>query len=230
MNYLLSLALLTAAIGASAQDLTRDLEPFTGLAVNSGIQATVEQADRHRLVVTGDPEALAALEIEQEDGHLGLGFEDERWDRLTAEQRRSVRATVYVEALERVVVNGGAAIRSAHTWRSGFFRAVANGGGELELRVEASDGVKVVANGGSEVHLAGATDELDVQGNGSAVVDASGLASRRAKVMSNGGSEVSVSADERLKVMANGGSEVSYTGAVPDAQVVSIGGSKVSRG
>ena len=230
VKYLLPLALLAAALTAHAQDLTRELGAFTALAVNSGIQATVQQSDRHRVVLAGDAEALAAVEIEYEGASLSLSFEDGAYGRLSAAQRSSVRATVYTKALERVVVNGGARVSSDVTWRTGFLRVVANGGGELDLRVEASDGVKLVANGGADVRLAGTTAEFSLNVNGGADVDASALDARRAEVMANGGAEAEVQAQERLKVMANGNSEVRYTGGVTDAEVRANGGSSVRRG
>ena len=230
MKPLLTLALLAMPFLATAQDLTRDLDAFTALAVNSGIQATVERSDRHRVVITGDAEALSELKIENSGGSLALSFRDGATGRLSAKQRSSVRATVYARALERVAVNGGARLSSEETWRTGFLRVAANGGGALDLRAEASDGIKVIANGGADVRLAGTTAELSLNVNGGAEVDASALDAGRAEVMANGGAEAAVRARERLKVMANGHAEVRYTGAVTSPEVRMNGGASVRRG
>ena len=229
MKTALTLALLTSAAMAAAQ-IDRDLEPFTALAVNAGINATVVESDGYRLEVTGDRAALDALEIENRGGSLGLGFDDGAAGRLSAEQRSSVRATVHTPRLESAVVNGGGVLESEATWRGEGFRAVANGGAELRLAVEVSGKVSVVANGGAGVRLSGSADEFALNVNGGAEVDASGMAAESVKVMANGGSRAEVQANATLSGMANGQSRVTYRGRAPRADVRTNGGSSVARG
>lgn len=229
MKSLLMTALLLTAAAASAQ-LARDLEPFDALAVNAGIEAEIKRGDRHRIELTGDAEALDALEIDNEGGSLGLGFEDGAYRRLSGQQRGSVRAVVYTPSLERVVVNGGATVGSEVTWASDDFRVVANGGSELTLALDIDGEVKLVVNGGSDVRLSGAAERLKLNVNGGSEVNASALMSQRADVMANGSSQAMVHADAGLKVMANGNSDVQYTGNVTSADVRTNGGSSVSRG
>ena len=229
MKSTLTLAFLTSALMASAQ-IDRDLRPFTAIAVNAGISATVVASDAYRLEATGDEAALAALEIENDGDGLGLGFDDDLAEGLTAQQRSSVRATIYTPRLERAVVNGGATLESEDTWAGASFRAVANGGAELGLVIETSGKASVVANGGAEVRLSGRADEFALNVNGGADVDASGLVAESVRVMANGGSEAKVHADAALSGMANGNSRVTYSGGATGTTVRTNGGSTVTRG
>ena len=231
MKSLLTLLASVSVLVAAAQ-VARDLSAFDALAVNEGIHAEVRQADAHRLEVTGDAEALRALEIENEDGALSLGFEEGAARRLSDRQRSSVRATVYTQALKRVVANGGAVVESEHTWATDDFRVVANGGGDVRLALRAREDVRVVANGGADVLLTGEARGLNLVVNGGAEVDATGLDCGEVEVVANGGGEAGVRAARRLKVRANGGAEVKYVGDVPadGVDVRSNGQSEVTRG
>ncbi len=230
MKPLLLSVLATAALHltAAAQDLKRDLEAFTALAVNTGLDVTIMKADRYALEVTGDAAALAELKIDSKPGTFGIGFEDNASRRLSGAQMNSVRATVYTKTLDRVVANGGAEVRSPDTWSADDFKVVTNGGAELAIAVDA-DAVDLLANGGSEIKIEGRADRLKVNANGGSEVNAAGLAAERVDVMANGGSGVRVTAAENLRVMANGSADVTYGGAVTEVDVRSNGGSSITR-
>ncbi len=226
---LLSTVLATAALFVLAQsNSTRDLQAFTSVAVNSGIDLTIVRSDRYALEVTGDAEALEELKIDNDPGIFGISFRDNARDRLTSDQRNSVKATVYTKTLERVVANGGAEVRSADTWQANEFRVIANGGAELTLAVD-TDQLDLLANGGAEIECSGRTENLKVNANGGAEINAADLRATDAEVMANGGSGVRVHADERLKVTANGNADITYAGKVTDVDVRSNGGSSVKR-
>ena len=229
MKFFLTLILATAALALSAQtDLKRDLEAFTSLAVNYGLDVTIVKANRYALEVTGDAAALRELKVESKPGILGISFEDDAHQRLSGAQMNSVRVTVYTKTLDRVVANGGAEVRSPDTWSADDFKVVTNGGAELAIAVDA-DAVDLLANGGSEIKIEGRADRLKVKANGGSEVNAAGLAAERVDVMANGGSGVRVTAAENLRVMANGSADVTYGGAVTEVDVRSNGGSSITR-
>ncbi len=217
------------AATALAQDISRDLETFTGLNVNAGIKTTVVQGNRYHVDVTGDAEALKELKIEVKGGTLSLGYESNAWKRTSSRKMNTVRATVYVPMLKSVMVNGGAQIDSKDTWKGSAMKVTGNGGGGVDLKL-AVDKAEITVNGGSQLELSGTAGDVEASANGGGRISASNLVAKTVRASANGGGVIRVEATDAITANANGGGQIVYTGSATKVNKSTNGGGRVSKG
>lgn len=83
--------------------------------------------------------------------------------------------------------------------------------------------VRVIATGGSQVTVTGATDDLRLAASGASQIDASGLPAKDVSVDASGASQVKLQATGAVVGTASGGSQLTITGG-GDTSRVSLSG------
>ena len=224
----LLLAALGLAAGLAAQTQTLDLtpgSPFTAIRVGDVFEVEVVRGDTYGVVVETTDHYAARLTTSVEDSVLVLDMEDVKW-RLKGENL--LKATITLPYLAGVDIREAASVQSKEPWRSAAFSLQSSGASVVQLALDA-ERVDVAATGVSDITLAGATNELEVNAGGAAEIHALYLISRFVKLASSGAAEVSVYAEEALTGNASGTSDIKYTGPAPRVDVSSAGVSVVER-
>ena len=247
----LLLAVALASATSAQTSKTFDVTDFTGVSVNSGIDATIEYGATHSVVVTANADVMDDLKVEVDGRTLKLNIDggSSWWGWLSGGGAKGqVTAVITTPQLERVTSNGGADVASAHNWTAEKFTAVSNGGADLSLSVTAeeveatSNGgadltlvvnakrVEASSNGGADLIISGTADHAELSANGGADVSARKLMCRTVDASANGAGDVAVSVSESIKARANGGSDIDYYGDPAQVDAKSNGGSDVKRG
>jgi hypothetical protein len=220
------LSALTAFGVADAQDReTRDLTGFNAVAVGGGINLFVRQGQPFRVEVAASDGDLDEIVTEVNAGKLEIrrrrpaGFLD-FGDRGTV--------SVTLPTLAALTASGGSDVKAQGTFSSDGLELVASGGSDMSIEVAVTE-LNVEASGGSDLTLSGNAKSARVQSSGGSDLNASKLTVDEADVHSSGGSDLSIGVRDKLVANASGGSDIHYTGQPGNVQVNSSGGGSINR-
>ena len=201
-----------AGSGALVED-TRPLEDVRGVVASSSFEVEVAIGEPAQLVITADDNVLGLVRAEVVDGALELG--------LVPGQRvrdATLRAAVTVPTVERLQASGAASITVDGLVTSS------------ELGVQTSGSARVVADvlvgrlrssasGSSSVWLAGAADQADLRGSGSARLALGPLTVDDAAIRLSGSSQAELRLEGEATVDVSGGSRLTWNG---DGELVNV--------
>jgi len=211
----LSLATALSAAPAHADDRRFDVGRFSAIELSASDQVRVVPGDI-AVTASGDPKALAALQIEVRDDTLHVDRRPGSW------RDRGAIVTVSVPALRAASIQGSGGIRIAAVTGPRFAGSV-SGSGTLSLpRLDASR-VSLEVGGSGSIVAVGTADMAAIQVGGSGNVDARGLRTRDLTVGVGGSGDVSATASGTATVGVGGSGSVRVTGGA--SCTVSRGGS-----
>lgn len=199
----------------------RDVPPFAGVSVSSGIHAVVEPGERAPLEVDASPNLLKVLETVVEGDTLHIRF------RRGASVWNAGDVTVKVRApaLRSLEASGGAEIRGAVA-KGDELDVGASGGAEVHLRAVDVAELSVSGSGGATLELEGRAAKAAVEMSGGTRAHLGKLVAKKMRVQGSGGCEAEVQALEELRGNLSGGSEVALKGGAR-AHVSTSGGSSL---
>ena len=221
----LSVILLPLASAPSAADAqqrqSRPLAGFNAIEVGGGVDLVLRKGDTFAVDVVASEDVAARIVTEVVDKTLRIGRKSNffHW---------GDGGTVYVTmpALASLDASGGSDVKTEGRFASDDLRLVASGGSDLTIDVEAGV-LSVQASGGSDVRLSGSARSARVQSSGGSDLNASGLTADEAEVNSSGGSDLAIGVRQKIVGDASGGSDVTYTGTPASVNVNTSGGSEV---
>lgn len=224
----LALALFAAGIPeAQAKSEEREVGPFTGVHVASGIRALVEIGPRRPLKLEGSEEALARVEVKIEDGQLHIGYKRSRgWSSWGNDG--DVRVTITTSEVRELSASGGAQIRAALSSnpRGDEFLIEVSGGGEAHVTGLETKRLEASGSGGAVLELSGRTEELRLDLSGGSVCKGKALQTRDLRISGSGGAVATVQASGEAKGSLSGGSQLHLKGGAK-SRVRTSGGSDV---
>jgi hypothetical protein len=222
----LSVILLPFASAPSAADAqqrqSRPLEGFNAIEVGGGIELVLRKGDTFAVEVVASEDVAARIVTEVNDKTLRIG-------RKTNFFHWGDGGTVHVTmpALVSLDASGGSDVKTEGRFASDELRLVASGGSDLTIGVEAGV-LSVQASGGSDVRLSGSARSARVQSSGGSDLNASGLTADEAEVDSSGGSDLAIGAvRQKITGEASGGSDVTYSGTPASVGVNTSGGAEL---
>jgi hypothetical protein len=220
------LGFAVAACGSAQERQPRSLQGFDAIEVGGGIDLDLRLARDFVVEVAteGDPdEILTELRdrtlVIRRRGSLGRFFD---WDG----DRAAVRVTL--PELNALAASGGSNVRATGTFASDDLKIVASGGSDIAIDV-AAGALEATSSGGSDLRLSGKARSARVHASGGSDVDAIELTADDADVQSSGGSDLMIAVRNRIAGNASGGSDVVYRGQPQTVDVDASGGSDVRR-
>ena len=221
-----SVILLPLASAPSAADAqqrqARPLTGFNAIAIGGGIDLVLTKGDAFVVEVVASEDVAAKIVTEVVDNTL-------RISRKTNFFRWGDGGTVYVTmpTLVSLDASGGSDVETEGTFASNDLRIVASGGSDLTIDVEAGT-LAVEASGGSDMRLSGSARSARVESSGGSDLNASALTADEADVDSSGGSDLSIGVvRQKISGDASGGSDVTYSGTPGSVTVNTSGGAKL---
>jgi hypothetical protein len=221
---LLSLPLVSSPANAEESE-TRALTGFNAVEVSGGIELALRQGDVFRVEVVADGD-LDEIVTEVHGGKLEI--RRQRPPGFFNWWGSGGSVSVTLPALVALTASGGSEVRTEGTFSSDGLSIVASGGSDLGLDVAAAT-LEVTASGGSDLRLSGTAGSARVQSSGGSDLNASALTVGDADVRSSGGSDISIAVRDKIVGSASGGSDIHYTGQPATVDINSSGGSDVTR-
>ena len=216
------LSIATAPSTADAQQRqARPLTGFDAIEVGGGIDLILSKGDHFVVEVAASEDVAARIVTEVVDKTL-------RISRKTNFFHWGDGGTVYVTmpTLASLDASGGSDVKAEGTFASDNLRIVASGGSDLTIDV-AAGALDVEASGGSDMRLSGTARSARVESSGGSDLNASELTADEADVDSSGGSDLAIGVRQKIVGDASGGSDVTYTGTPASVSVNTSGGGEL---
>jgi hypothetical protein len=215
------IAVLASALAqAAGAEEVRSVPPFTSLAVDAPVNVTLQAAAADRVVLEGDPSALARIETRVEQGVLRISTPGSGW-RSGAD---GVRVRVEFKTLDAVRLAGSGNVR-ADLLKTATLKLTTAGSGNIDLgQIEVQNLAVSVAGSGNVRVDAGTIDlaAIVIAGSGNVRIDR--VPVREVAVNVAGSGNAWVNATETLKVRIAGSGDVRYRGSPRlEQQVVGSG-------
>ena len=204
------------------QSDVREVQPFTGVSVASGIHVVIELGPPAALRLEGDDNLIALVETVV-DGHtLEIRF------RRNTNIWNEGNVTVHVRMPEvrSLQASGGSEIR-AEGGRTDELELEASGGGQIFVRNLDAAHLSASSSGGAHIELAGRARRFEIEMSGGAKVIAGKLNARSVKVDGSGGAHAEVTASDSIRGNLSGGSDVRLHGNA-SSRVSTSGGAEVA--
>ena len=224
---LIVISSLSAASFAYAQDKeTRQLAGFDGISVGGGIDLVVRQGEGFLVEVQAPDGEADKIVTEVRAGKLEIRRERSTFSFFDWGDHGSV--TVRLPTLKSLTASGGSDVTTEGTITGSRLDLVASGGSDVAIAVAVTD-LNVEASGGSDIRLSGTAGSARVQSSGGSDLNASELTAAKADLNSSGGSDLSIAVSDSLVANASGGSDIFYSGNPSSTSVNSSGGSDITR-
>jgi hypothetical protein len=221
---LLSFAVTSLAASAQQRE-ARSLTRFDAIEVGGGIDLDVRQAQDFSVEVEaeGDP---AEIITELRDHTLVIRRKSSRSFFFWSDD--DARVYVTLPTLASLTASGGSDVRTEGNFASDNLKLVASGGSDLAIAVAAGS-LEATASGGSDLRLSGSARSARMRSSGGSDLNASQLTADEVDVDSSGGSDVMIAVRNSIVGSASGGSDVIYSGEPRTVDVDASGGSDVRR-
>jgi len=201
------LAVLALAFPAAAETKTetRDASGFNALGLAAPIDVDLTIGDHESVVLEGDAETLAKIEVSVEKGSLQIRRKRESSDWSLGWSHKQVRARVTAKRIDAISISG-----------SGDVKARELSGDSLALAISGSGDITVGAGkvGNLSVHIAGSGD-----------VKTPKLDAQAVSISISGSGDALVWARQTLSVKVAGSGDVRYFGDPQVAKSVAGSGS-----
>ena len=232
---ILSLTILAAAItpGFSQKVINdanaekRSVAGFHGVEVGGGIDLYLTQGDEAVAVSASDTRFRDRIRTEVKNGILKIWYDYKSGFRLETINRK-MKAYVSAKNLDVLGGSGGSDI-----WVEGGFTANKlsldiSGGSDFKGKIIA-DEMKVIASGGSDVHISGTAKTLSVDASGGSDFKGYDFAVDICNLEASGGSDVYITVNKEMTANASGGSDIFYKGTGLIREVKSSGSSDIKK-
>ena len=204
-----------------ADEETRKLEPFSGIAVSISADVFYTTGNNYEIRIEGNGSDVKDLITEVEDGILKLRYENWKVSRS--------KLTIYITSreLNRVSVSGSAKFRSEKSVNSEEMSLSISGSGSVLFTSLNSKEMEVKISGSGDVFLEkGASEEMDVKISGSGKLNAEYFKVSELSAGISGSGSCRITVTDELEARISGSGSVYYHGD-PEVDSRSSGSGKV---
>jgi hypothetical protein len=187
---LAAVLLLGGCGGGPMVTQTRDVAPFTGLAVTSDVNVDVVPGEAGPVVVTGGEDVIERVRTETRDGLLHISIKD-RGIVIGPDPFDDVRVQVPAGGLKNIHV-----------------QAI----GDLDLGHVELDALTIEVDGSSDIRASGTVGDLVASIEGSGDAHLADLEARTARVTVEGSGDMDLNVSDQLEVSVEGDGDVRYRG------------------
>ena len=223
---LVSVFMVLAAAGASAETRTLSFADFVEVRVSHGLRAAIRQGDIYQVEATGTTETQKRRQVQKHGRRLEFSVQS-NWEQWFSGSGITIDVTL--PRLRGLALSGGSAGTLDMELGADSFLADVSGGSSLNGRLGAGD-VGLLLSGGSTADLSGNGQHLRLSGSGGSKYLLRNLTAQHVQARLSGGSEATVTLDGRLSVALSGGSHVTYHGNAAMGELDTSGGSRVRKG
>jgi len=182
------------------------LTGFTGVQVGFGVHADITVGTPERVVLRGDDNLLALIQMKVVQGML-VADRDPRWAQNPPTPSEPIRLTVVTPRLTQLRVSGGALARASGVDSPDF---------------------SLHASGGSEVGVSGQAGRLTLEASGGSAVDLREFVLNELELDASGGSRVHANVSGSVSGDLSGGAQLTCEGQPTSRGVSTSSGSGVN--
>jgi hypothetical protein len=222
---LLSILLLLLGTGClpadAAQEETRDLEPFTGIAIGISADVYYTPGNTHEIRIEGNERDVKELIVKVENGTLKLKYDDWRTGRS--------KLTIHIisRELEKVSVSGSAKFMAEKPVSSEEMTISISGSGTVQFSELKGDEMDVrISGSGNAAIEKGTADEMEVDISGSGKLQAEHFSVSELSVNISGSGTCRITVTDELDARLSGSGSVYYHGN-PEVNSKASGSGKV---
>lgn len=201
----------------------RTVQPFTRIAVQDGIQATVARGQHRVVTVKGDDNLLQYVETRVEGERLLL-----RWQQgLLLSGTFPIEVDVTSDAVEGVEATNGSAVKANATSAPEFTVTVS---GESRATVLALESKRLIidASGSSSVDVSGVAEDVTAVAGSGSRINTDGTVAHNAYLGGSARSALTVRASTRVRGSLSGASRGTVIGRPAVQEVTLTGGSELT--
>ena len=211
------LALITSAALFAQTTITdnnarsRQVGPFTGVKVSSGIELLLQQGDKDAVAVSSSkPEYQERIKTEVDGGVLKIYIDNEG---ISGNWRKNVKFKAYVSVrtLEKLAASSGATIKTGNLITVNNLDLDASSGAIIEAEFKAQNIVSDNSSG-SIAKIKGTTGSLTVEASSGSVFKAYDLSCTNASADVSSGGQVDITVTKELNAEASSGGAINYKG------------------
>jgi hypothetical protein len=197
---------------------------FTRVAAEGAVDVVIDVRAKNGVALACDPSLSPLVHTEVEGDRLRI------WtDRSFGGSGRGARCTVLVEiASLRALAASGSGSVHVRGQAEGLGSVAATGSGDVTIDALAAESARLVASGSGSVHLAGASDRVQIDCSGSGDVDARGLEAADVVVQASGSASVYARASRRASVSTSGSGDVHIAGRPPERDAARTGSGEIA--
>lgn len=240
-NIFALVAIMTWIITSTqAQEITKDLKPFTKIIASPHINLILEKGDHEGIRVVYNEEAQDKINIEVKGHTLRIYLDDARiTDKLerlgrhhkeSAYRNASVTAYVTYKELKHLQVRGSQEVTCLNELSAKKFKLKAYGENEIEFASLKAEYFKTALFGENNLKIKGGrADYTKYKLYGENKIDTRDLTSYSATTTIFGESRVKLNTEDELKVNAFGEADVRYSGNASVNRGLVFGETKITR-
>ncbi len=215
-----TLSIMGCLFAQGVEKQIRDVAPFNGVKVGSGITLYLTQGEENKVTVEADGSIINDLVTKTEDGVLRIYIKTKRLLRL----KSSPEVYVTYSWLNSIEASAGAEVNGQNTVISDKLVVETSSGATATLEVECRD-LEMYASSGSTIKLTGATLNLIAKASSGSTIKSRDLKSVNARLEASSGSDIQVHVSGELEASASSGAGIQYYGeAIPKLLRQSSGG------
>lgn len=204
--------------GVPLDDLDMSGTAPTKLALASPDTVVVSQGDRLDIKVSGDPQAIAALRFNLEDGRLGIMRE------RNSRVRGEATIAVTMPATRELMIAGSGNIEAPSMVEDAEINIA--GSGEVAIAKVAAQRLSINVMGSGTLNAAGTAETLDLNVAGSGALRARGLKVGRAEINIAGSGGGEFASDGKVEARIAGSGDVTVYGRA-DCSIKAMGAGRV---
>ncbi|HYG17284.1 MAG TPA: DUF2807 domain-containing protein [Ohtaekwangia sp.] len=239
-KYILLLVAGCGSFLSTAQEISRDLKPFTKIVASPRVNLILEQGDRESIRLVYADVAPERINIEVKGSTLRIYLDDarvvEKTTRVMRRHResiyRGVSVTAYVtyRAIRHLEIRGHQELTCKSPISAEKFVLKAYGENEIRLASIKTDYLKTSLFGENDLKIRGGQAEFQkYKLFGDNKIDSRALKSFATTTTSFGESRIKLSTQDELKVTAFGDGQVSYNGTARVNRGLMIGRTEIHK-
>ncbi len=196
-----------------ANAIQREVGPFTGLSVSSGIQLVLKQGSTDAVSVSAAyTDYRDRIVTEVVDGVLKIYFKPEKNWKGNDNRKSKLRAYVSARTLNKLSASGGATMRIDGVFSTGNLVAEFTSGSNFEGTIKCA-ALSVNQNSGAYSKLKGTAASLEVNCSSGANLSGYEMATETCEAKVSSGGLLEITVNKELAAKATSGGSVRYKGA-----------------
>lgn len=214
------LGLTSCAFAQGIQQEDRQVAPFNGIKVSTGITLYLMQGEENKVVVKADGSVIENVITETKDGTLRIYLSGRRIFRLNS----SPEVYVTFSWINAIDASSGSEVIGQNTFMVDKLTLENSSGSTSHFEVECRD-LEMHASSGSTIRLSGSALNLIAKSSSGSTIKSQELKVVNASLEASSGATIHVGVSGELEAAASSGGSITYYGeAIPKLLRQSSGG------
>ena len=189
---------------------TREVKPFTGIKVSSGIDVYLSMGSVQAIIVEAPQHILPNINTTTNNGILSINFSGDN-NRFNRKQKEKIKVYVTATWIESIEVSSGSNVYCQHQLKLEKLQVKSSSGADAYIDVECID-LMLYSSSGSDIKIKGSTINLTAKASSGSDIKARELESVNAILEASAGSDIEVKVVGDLEARASSGADIVYYG------------------